>query len=114
MAVKIERLRDGIEKNVPGADQDRLGMTVTELNGELAAQMGIKETKGVVVTAVKQDGVAAEAGIAVGDVIMEINGSKIQTNDDFAKAVSAHKKGAVMRLLLRRGDSALFVAIPVE
>jgi serine protease Do len=112
--VKIERLKDGEEKTAPSAEQDRLGMTVRELNGELAAQLGIKESKGVVVTAVKPEGVAGDAGIAPGDVILEINGTRISTTDDYSKAVSAHKKGTVMRILLRRGNSSLFVAIPVE
>jgi len=34
--------------------------------------------------------------------------------DDYNKAISTHKKGNIMRLLLRRGDSSLFVAIPIE
>jgi serine protease Do len=112
--VTIEQLKEGEEIAQPGAVQDRMGMTVRELNAELTAQIGIKETKGVVVTAVKPGGLAEEAGIAVGDVIKEINGTKISTAADFAKAVSAQKKGEVMRLLLRRGDGSLFVAVKVE
>jgi serine protease Do len=114
VTVTIEKLKDGEESAQPGAVQDRMGMTVKELNAELAAQIGIKETTGVVVTAVKPGGVAEEAGIAAGDVIKEINGTKISTAADFTKAVSAHKKGEIMRLLLRRGDGSLFVAIKVE
>jgi serine protease Do len=113
-AVTIERLRDGEESVAPVAMQDRLGISVKELSGELAAELRIKETKGVVVVAVKPDGIADEAGITGGDVIKEINGKTINTMDDYTKAISAHKKGAVMRLLLRRGDSSLFVAIPVD
>jgi serine protease Do len=43
-----------------------------------------------------------------------VNGRKIATVADYEKALAAHKKGAVMRLLLRRGDSSLFVAFKVE
>jgi len=114
VAVTIEQLKDGEEIVQPGAVQDRMGMTVRDLNAELAAQIGVKETKGVVVTAVKPGGVAEEAGIAAGDVIKEINGTKINSAVDFAKAISAHKKGEVMRLLLRRGDGSLFVGVKVE
>jgi len=114
VSVTIEQLKDGEEIAQTPAVQDRLGMTVKELNAELAAQIGIKETKGVVVTAVSPGGLAEDAGIAAGDVIKEINGTKISTAAEFTKAVSAHKKGAVMRILLRRGDSSLFVAVKVE
>jgi serine protease Do len=114
ITVAIEKLKDGEESAQPGAVQDRMGMTVKELTPELAAQIGIKETTGVVVAAVKPGSVSEEAGIAAGDVIKEINGTKISSAADFAKAVSAHKKGEIMRLLLRRGDNSLFVAIKVE
>jgi serine protease Do len=112
--VTIERLKDGEEGVQTGATEDRLGLTVRDLTGELAAQMGIKDTKGVVVVAVKPGGVAEEAGIAGGDVIKEINSVKINKVNDYTKTVSTHKKGTSIRLLLRRGDSSLFVAIPVE
>ncbi len=110
----IERLKEGAESVQTGTEQDRIGVTVRDLNAELAAQIGIKETKGVVVVAVKPGGIAEEAGIAVGDVIKEIDGTQINTVADFAKAISAHKKDEITRLLLRRGDSSLFVAIKVE
>jgi serine protease Do len=113
-AVTIERLKEGEESVAPAAVEDRLGITVKELSAELAAQLRIKETKGVVVVAVKPDGIAEEAGITSGDLIKEINGDRINSMDDYNKAVSAHKKGNIMRLLLRRGESSLFVAIPVE
>ena len=112
--VTIELLKDGEEGVQTGATEDRLGLTVRDLTSELAAQMGIKDTKGVVVVAVKPGGVAEEAGIAAGDVIKEINGVKITKVNDYTKTVSTHKKGTSIRLLLRRGDSSLFVAIPVE
>ena len=111
----IERLKEGEEGVQTGAEQqDRLGIAVKELSPELAAQIGIKETKGVVVTEVKQGGIAEEAGIVAGDVIKEINGTQISSAADFTKAVAAVKKGDVARLLLRRGEGSLFVAINVE
>ncbi len=114
VTVMIERLKEGAESVQTGTEQDRIGVTVRDLNAELAAQIGIKESKGVVVVAVKPGGIAEEAGIAVGDVIKEIDGAQINTVADFAKAISAHKKDEITRLLLRRGDTSLFVAIKVE
>ena len=112
--VEIERLKDS-EEGSPAADTtDRLGMTVNDLTAELAGRMGLKETKGVVVVAVQPGGPAEEAGIARGDIVREINGAKIASGDDYAKAVNSHKKGEVMRLLLRRGENSLFVALKAD
>jgi serine protease Do len=114
ISATIERLKDGEGKASPAEVQDKLGMTVSELSSDMAAQLGIKDAKGVVVKAVNPGGIAEEAGIAAGDIIKEINGVAINSMADYEKAISAHKKGEVMRILLRRGESSLFVAIPVE
>jgi serine protease Do len=112
--VTIERLKDAEEGSSAADTTDRLGMTVNNVTAELAARMGLKETKGVVVVAVTPGGAAEEAGIARGDIVREINGVKIANADDYGKAVSSLKKGEVMRLLLRRGESSLFVALKAD
>lgn len=112
--VTIERLKDGEDGDQVGISQERLGMTVRELNKELASKLGIKEQNGVVITDVKPDSSAGQAGIARGDIIREINGIKIASISDYEKAVNSHKKGAIMRMLLRRGEMSLFVAFRVD
>ena len=115
MTVKIEQLKENEEKPAAGEVQkNRLGLTVMELNDEIAARMGIKETKGVVVTEVKEGSEAEDTGIAAGDIIKEIDGVAINTVADYEKAITAHKKGSVIRLLIRRGEGSIFVAIPID
>ena len=112
VTVTIEKLK---EKGDEGAKtSDTLGMSVTELNGELAAKMGVGETRGVIVTDVKPGSIAEEAGITRGDIVREINGAKIATVGEYETAIAGRKKGGMLRLLLRRGDSSLFVALKVD
>jgi len=108
--VTIEQLQEKEEETTALAP-DKLGMTVRELTKEQAAQRGTGETTGVIVAEVKPGSIADEGGVVIGDVIKEINGTKITTIKDYEKAVSARKKGEVLRLLLRRGDNSLFVAL---
>ena len=115
LTVTVDRLKEKEGEGETAAQvPDKLGMSVNELNGELAAHMGIAETKGVIVVDVKPDSIAEEAGIAKGDIVKEINGMKIGTVGDYEKAVAARKKGGVLRLLLRRGDSSLFAALKID
>ncbi len=114
VTVKVEQLKDGDDGDVTGASQEKLGLTVKELNKDLAARLGIKENKGIVITDVKQESSAEQAGMARGDIIREISGARINTLDDYEKAVNGHKKGAIMRMLLRRGEMSLFAAFRVE
>ena len=113
VTVEVDRLKDG-EGGEQGAVPDSLGLTVRELNKELAARLKVKELQGVVVTELKADGLAQEAGIAQGDIIREIDGRKITTLVEYEAAISAHKKGTVIRFLLRRGESSLYIAFKVE
>jgi serine protease Do len=122
-------LRDGKEKKITvviellkesGADegeeviQDKLGLTVKELDKELADRLQLKGITGVVVTDLKSGGAAQEAGIAEGDIIKEIDGSAIASLKDYEKAVAAHKKGEIIRFLLKRGDSSLYLAARLD
>jgi serine protease Do len=114
LTVVVERLKDSGEAAPAGVEQDRLGMTVRELTGELAARLGVKDGKGVYVADVKPGGKAEEAGIAAGDVIVEVDGTAVAGVQEYDKALAAHKQGTFMRLLLRRGGSFLFVALKAD
>jgi serine protease Do len=113
LAVTVDRLKEKEEETAVKVP-DKLGMSVAALTGELAAQLGIGETKGVIVMEVKPGSLAEEGGIAKGDIVKEVNGTKIATVADYEKAVAARTKGGVLRFLLRRGDSSLFVALKVD
>jgi serine protease Do len=113
IAVTIERLREKVDEAVT-KPPDTLGMSISDLNRELAAKMGLEESRGVVVTDVKPGSIAEEAGIAGGDIVREINGVKIATVEEYEKAVAGRKKGGVLRLLLKRGASSLYVALKVD
>jgi serine protease Do len=112
--VVIERLREGDNGTMVDAGGAAMGMKVQELTGELAKRLRSQETSGVVVTWLDDDGPAAAAGILLNDIIKEVNGHKIATLDDYTEALAAHKKGDFVRLLVRRGDSLLYIAAKLE
>ena len=110
LSVTIEPLKDSDGDTQEESITDALGMTVRGLNKELADRFQIKESTGVVVTELKSDGLAEVAGISVGDVIKEVNGKKVETLKDYVKAIATHKKAQVIRFLIKRGNSTLYVA----
>jgi serine protease Do len=112
--VTIERLKEGAAEGQVTLAQDKIGLTVAELTPALATKLGVKTTSGIVVTEVKPGGLAEGSGIAPGDIIKEVDGVATAGVADFEKAVAAHKKGDILRLLLQRGDTALYVALTME
>lgn len=111
--VTIEQMKDGDDEDEV-LPSDRLGIKVAEMSAERARQLRIPGEQGVVVTDVDPDGIADRAGIVEGDLIREINGARIASVSDYAKAVSTVKKGGYLKVLLRRGNTSLFVALKLD
>jgi len=111
--VTIEQMKEGGDEDAV-LPNDRLGIKVAELTPERAQQLRVKGDQGVVVTEVEADGLADRAGIVEGDLIREIGGVSIATVSDYGKAVASVKKGGYLKVLLRRGNASLFVALKLD
>jgi len=118
LSIIVSRAKDdqagGPATQKPG-DHASIGISVQELTPELAQQLGLNEPHGVVVSDVKPGSPADDAGLVRGDLVLEVNGRKIDSLNSFADAVSSVKKGELVRLLLRRPDGTFgYVAIKAE
>jgi len=113
--VTVARLADDGDGE-RGADvADRLGLTVKPNSQELAQHLRIRETRGIVVTAVKPDSPAYRAGIQRGDVIREVNGVKVTNLEEYEKALGKSSGDQnLVRFLVRRGERNLFIAVRVD
>ena len=69
----------------------RLGITVDDLSPQLADYFGTKD--GVLVTSVRDDSVAAKAGIRAGDVITSFNGSAINDAAELRRRIQPLNAG---------------------
>ncbi|MFH1912190.1 MAG: DegQ family serine endoprotease [Pseudomonadota bacterium] len=88
-----------------------LGVTVQNVTPQVARELGLKKSAGVVVTGVEPGSPAAEAMIHVGDVIQAVNRKPVKNVDDFAKIVEKDKSGGSLLLLVQRGANSLFAAV---
>ena len=59
-----------------------LGFSVRSVDGALAQMLGLRRTAGVVVVELLDRGAAARAGLEIGDLIYEVNGSSIKDLED--------------------------------
>jgi serine protease Do len=96
----------------PGEAGASWGLQVRDLTPELAQQLGLHNSKGVVITGVKQDSPAADANLQQGDQILEVNHKKVTSADEFAAlAHEAQKNKSQALLLVQRGDATLYTVI---
>ena len=81
------------------------GLSVQTLNEQLANQLGVDGTKGVVVTGVDPTSVAAAAGIRPGMVITEVNRKAVSSAKEFEEAVKVNKDTNSLLLLVQSGGT---------
>ena len=90
-----------------------LGLETRPITPEIARQLNLRTTEGVVVARVEEEGPAAEAGFQRGDVIREINRQRIRSAQDYERATQGLKPGDRVTVLLQRGPQSLYVAFTV-
>ncbi|MBI1909229.1 MAG: DegQ family serine endoprotease [Deltaproteobacteria bacterium] len=106
--VTLAEMEQGEKNAQTESESEGLGVTVREIMPEEAVELGLAQgKKGVFVVNVDPSGVAANAGIRRGDIILEVDGVKINSTADFKKAVPA--KG-VIRLFVKREEATIFFA----
>jgi serine protease Do len=95
------------------------GLKVRNLSPEVARALGIKVTKGIVITEVKADSPAADAGLQRGDVIERVAQNPVGNAADFDTAVgnvlkrqSGSKKSVAV--YFRRGEETNFAFITIN
>jgi serine protease Do len=113
----INKLSGGKEKQQEAAPEatDQLGLSVSNITDDLRQQYNIEaDVNGVVVTDIDQSSQAAGEGVQPGDVIQEINRQAIASVKDFNKVTKSIKPDNPVLLLIRRGQSSLFVAFTLR
>ncbi len=70
-----------------------LGVSITDMTSNLAASAGLGEVRGVYVADVAKGGVAENAGIVAGDIILEVNLNRVQNSAALQEQISRLRPG---------------------
>jgi len=84
----------------PGAEPEIKawrGISVEEINPEMAKRSGLDETKGIVITNVEPGSAAEDSGLEPGEVILEINKKPIKNLSDYNSAVKAARGDCLIK-----------------
>jgi len=96
----VSRMRRSERKPEADTKAKLLGMTVQNINADLAKRFEVEGEKGVIVTAIENDSVAAEKGISPGDIVTRINSAPVDSVASFKAALEGEdlKKGVIVHL----------------
>jgi len=95
-----------VEKLMKGQAIERgyLGVTIQQLNEDLADSMGLEHNKGEFIQSVVPDGAGAKAGIQAGDVVVKVNGKEVTRDQTLSFLVANTAPGTRIPIeLIRNG-----------
>lgn len=86
-------------------DRGWLGVVIQNVSDDIADSIGMKEAKGAMITKVTEDGPAAKQDLKPGDVIVAVNGDKIEDSRDLARKIAElHPNTPVKLSIVRYGE----------
>ncbi len=92
-------------KTTGTVDRGWLGVVIQNVSDDIAESIGLPEAKGAMVTKVTEDGPAAKKDLKPGDVIVEVNGEKIDDSRDLARKIAElHPDTDVKLSIMRYGE----------
>ncbi|MGJ4747621.1 S1C family serine protease [Leptospira sp. SA-E8] len=89
----------------------RLGVALDDLTEETAKELKLSGPEGAFVRQVQNGSAAAEAGIDVEDVILEIDGAKIKNANDVVSKIRASKVGQRVSIVVFRKGQILKISV---
>ena len=79
-----------------------LGVVIQDVTDELASSFGVRERDGVLVADVMKGGPAEAAGLRPGDIVVELNGTRIREVPDLQRRVAGVAPGERVRVVVLR------------
>lgn len=91
-----------------------IGVQLTELTDQLRSYFGVKEGRGVLISAVNEDSPAEKAGLKAGDVIISIDGDDVESYGEVKEAVTEKDEGEKVEVTVIRNNRASTFSVEVD
>ena len=91
----------------------RIGVTIQDVNAQLAESFGLDRPRGALVSSVEKDGPAAHAGVAPGDVILAVDGRPIERYGELSSQIAGMRPGSDVNLAVWRGGKEQMLNVKV-
>jgi len=91
-----------------------LGVQIQDVTSELADKEGLKDIKGVFVQKVKQGSAAEDAGIKDKDVILSIDGTKVNSSPELQELIGKKNPGDKVKILVARDGKERTIEVTLK
>lgn len=88
-----------------------MGVLVSDVDADSATKLKLKDTHGAVITLIDHDAPAAQAGIHVNDVVVQVNGQAVDGADQFSRSLREIPAGHTVSLVISRDGNLQTIAV---
>ena len=106
----VNSVKDGSNTNT-STKKAWVGITGYSVDEDLAHQVGIDQTSGILVAGVTEGGPAYTAGIRMGDVITGVDGTTVSSFEDLSKYLGSKQPGDSVTLTVDRSGQSSEVKV---
>jgi serine protease Do len=92
----------------------KLGVSIQQITSDLAASLGIKEVRGVLISGVTPSGPADRAGIKTGDIVTAIDGQPINDPNTLRNRIASSAPGSQVTLTIDRNGKGMQVKATLD
>jgi len=98
----ISQMLQKIDPLLTHSSQGYLGVLVTDVDNDSATKLKLKEARGALITLIDHDAPAGQVGLRVNDVVLEVNGQRVEGAEQFGRMLKEMPAGRKVSLLLSR------------
>ncbi|MCX6231327.1 MAG: Do family serine endopeptidase [Bacteroidetes bacterium] len=91
-----------------------LGVSIAEIDGKLAENKKLNNTKGIYIGDVIENGAAAQAGIKEGDIISSVNGKQVNSNSELLEAIGQYRPSDKIVISVVRNDKPVDFTVTLQ
>jgi len=111
---KVKKILDELKEEGTIKRDFYTGLKVQNIDDAIAKYFNLENTRGVIVTGVQRNSPAAEAGIEVGDVIIQVNEFKVNNQTILAGLLQDYRTNQTVTLKVVRGSDTKTLKLKLE
>ncbi|MFA6541055.1 MAG: PDZ domain-containing protein, partial [Bacteroidota bacterium] len=116
-ALPINRVKSVIAELQKNGKVERnfwTGMEVRPVDAQIARYFSLKQAQGVIVSDVKKNSPADKSGVQIADIIIEINGTRIDSDETLVAIMQDSRPGDTWKMKLYRDKKIIDVSLKLE
>jgi serine protease Do len=103
---RISQILDKLDPLMSHTSPGYLGVLVSDVDNESAPRLKLKETRGALITLIDHDAPAGQAGLRINDVVLELNGQKVEGAEQFGRMLHEVPAGRKVNIQISRDGNA--------